>query len=203
MVAIAAGSYHSLALVSDGPLRPNAAKGFAQVFNGFAVGVGVTAQGFGYPAAPLVKISGGGGTGATATATIQDGRVVSVVIDNPGRGYTGVPEVIIGTPPGVPSLRITVKQVAVTLSVTLGRKYQVDSSFNLRDWTPTGPVFIAEANEIIQTFDVGETGRYFRINEVPWRLGPVSEPRLYKLTGGHWDRLPVCPIGGFQPAVSK
>lgn len=47
-----------------------------------------------------VTISGGGGTGATAKASVSPttGKVTAIGIDNPGAGYTSVPEITIGTP---------------------------------------------------------------------------------------------------------
>ena len=57
-------------------------------------GAGVTG-GSGYVGAPLVRITGGGGTGATAVATIDPdtGAVTSLQITNPGEGYTSAPTV--------------------------------------------------------------------------------------------------------------
>lgn len=55
--------------------------------------ISVTSGGTGYTSAPVVAITGGGGTGATATAIIEDGSVVAVNITNPGSGYTSLPTV--------------------------------------------------------------------------------------------------------------
>ena len=57
-------------------------------------GVTVTG-GSGYVGAPLVRITGGGGTGATAVAVINPdtGAVTGVQITNPGTGYTSAPTV--------------------------------------------------------------------------------------------------------------
>ena len=51
--------------------------------------------GNGYVGAPLVRITGGGGTGATAVATIDPatGAVTGLQITNPGEGYTSAPTV--------------------------------------------------------------------------------------------------------------
>ena len=46
-----------------------------------------------YLSAPLVSITGGGGTGATAVANLTNGVVTSITITNPGTGYTGTPTV--------------------------------------------------------------------------------------------------------------
>jgi autotransporter-associated beta strand protein len=61
-------------------------------------GSGVSAISFsggtGYIGAPMVLISGGGGTGATANATIDaNGNLTGFVITNPGTGYTSTPNV--------------------------------------------------------------------------------------------------------------
>jgi len=82
------------------------ASGIAQVVNGFVVGVTVTDEGSGYPNAPVVTFSDGGGSGATATATLLDGRVTAISITNPGRGYTSTPTVHIAPPP-LPPRRAT------------------------------------------------------------------------------------------------
>lgn len=47
-----------------------------------------------YRQAPIVTIVGGGGTGATAVATIDGfGHVNSVMITDPGTGYTSIPQI--------------------------------------------------------------------------------------------------------------
>ena len=38
---------------------------------------------------------------------------------------------------------------------------------DLIEWTATGPEFTAESETIVSEFDVDETGRYFRIRQVP------------------------------------
>lgn len=56
----------------------------------------ITAGGSGYLSAPMVTISGGGGSGATAIATIDaNGTVTGITITNPGMGYTGAPTITI------------------------------------------------------------------------------------------------------------
>ncbi len=46
-----------------------------------------------YATAPLVIISGGGGTGAKATANVSAGQVTSITITDAGSGYTSVPSI--------------------------------------------------------------------------------------------------------------
>ena len=59
--------------------------------------------GSGYITAPVVTITGGGGTGATATAVLgtgaQAGQVISYLI-TPGSGYTTVPTITVSPPSG-------------------------------------------------------------------------------------------------------
>ena len=57
-------------------------------------GVPVNTGGAGYQSAPIVKITGGGGTGATAIATLDNAGLVSaIIITNPGVDYTSAPTV--------------------------------------------------------------------------------------------------------------
>ncbi len=72
--------------------------------NGLAT-VPVTAGGTGYLGAPLVTVTGGGGTGATAIATVSGGVVTGITITNPGINYTSAPTIALlgggGTGAGV------------------------------------------------------------------------------------------------------
>ena len=54
----------------------------------------VSAAGSGYSTA-TVTVSGGGGFGATAKAELSSGTIGSIIITNPGRGYTSAPTVTI------------------------------------------------------------------------------------------------------------
>ena len=55
--------------------------------------IAVTGGGAGYLAAPVVKITGGGGTGATAIAVVSAGVVTGIQLTSAGTGYTGAPAV--------------------------------------------------------------------------------------------------------------
>jgi hypothetical protein len=153
--------------IAPPPFPPRKATAVAQIVNGFVVGSNVTDGGFGYQAPPAVVLIGGGGSGAKAVATVVNGVVTAVSMTNPGNGYTSAPIVRIASPPFSPSLSVEVSQVKVTLKVVLGRKYQIESTSDMANWSPTGPSFVAEDEELIQEFPVDTVGRFFRINQVP------------------------------------
>ena len=112
-------------------------------------------------------LTGGGGTGAKAVATVVNGVVTAVTITTPGTGYTSAPNIRIASPPFSPSLSVEVSRVKVGLKVVLGRKYQIESTADMVNWSPTGPSFVAEDEELIQEFMVDTVGRFFRINQLP------------------------------------
>jgi hypothetical protein len=134
--------------------------------NGFVVDATVTEGGCGYTAPPVVTIRGSG-TGATATATITGGVVTGITIVSAGAGYGDDTTIQVASPPFMPSLDIAVSKVDVTMHVFPGKNYVLESSVDFTSWTPVGPAFTAEAEWLQQEFDVAETGRYFRIQEVP------------------------------------
>ncbi len=149
------------------PTSPRRATATLQVVNGYVVGVTVTDGGFGYETPPVVLLKGISGSGATAVATVANGMVTKITITNPGSGYTSDPVVRIASPPFTPKVGIEISKVKVSLSVVLGRKYQLEASTDLNTWTPTGSPFIAENEELVQEFDVNQVGRFFRISQVP------------------------------------
>ncbi len=53
----------------------------------------VASGGTSYATAPVVYLSGGGGTGATAVATVSGGAITGITITNPGTGYTSSPTI--------------------------------------------------------------------------------------------------------------
>jgi len=152
------------------PCIPHRATATAQVVNGFIVGITITDPGCGYTntSPPAVIFRDSTGTGATATAIVNnDGTVERIQIDTNGHDYTDSVRVLIAPPPFLPTLTIGVSRVNVTVSVVLGRRYQLESSADLATWLPVGAPFVAQDDTVTQEFVVQETGRYFRINEVP------------------------------------
>ena len=81
---------------------PRLATATLQIINGFVVGTTITDGGSGYTTAPIITISGGGGTGARAVATVEGGVVTGITILNPGSGYTSTPTLAIASPPFPP-----------------------------------------------------------------------------------------------------
>ena len=123
--------------------------------------------GCGYTNVPSVVIDGGGGSNATATATMVNGIVTGLVITSSGSGYTNAPDIYIESPPFEPTVSIAVSKVKVTQRVRVNHNYVLEASTDLSSWTPTGPRFTAQAEIIVNEFDVDVVGRFFRIREVP------------------------------------
>ena len=65
---------------------------------------------------------------------------------------------------------------AVTQPVRVNHNYVLESSFNLQTWPQVGDQFTADAETVTSEFDVLETGRYFRIREVPSFTGNLPLP---------------------------
>jgi hypothetical protein len=164
------GVYALSAPEAPQPCIPHRASATAQVVNGFIVGITITDPGCGYTntSPPAVIFRDSTGTGGTATAIVNnDGVVQQIQIDTNGHDYTDSVRVLIAPPPFLPTLTIGVSRVNVTVSVVLGRRYQLESSANLATWSPVGDPFVAQDDTVTQEFVVQDTGRYFRINEVP------------------------------------
>jgi hypothetical protein len=52
------------------------------------------------------------------------------------------------------------------MNIVAGRTYQLDSSFDLKDWQQAGAEFLADADTITRLFEVGTTGQFFRVREI-------------------------------------
>ncbi len=146
---------------------PHKAKATAELVNGFVVNASITESGCGYTNAPLVLIQGGGGSGATARAEITEGKVSRIVITSAGIDYETPPRIVIASPPFVPRLNISVSMVKVAQEIVLGRRYVLESSHNGKNWSEALAPFTAMDESITNEFDADETGRFFRIREVP------------------------------------
>jgi hypothetical protein len=167
VIAIAAGENHAVAIKLPSPPIPTTARASAQIVNGFIVALNILDGGEGYAELPQVNITGGGGSGATATAQISRGVVTGFTITNAGLGYTSQPEITIDPPPFLPKLAIAPSRVNVTMQVVPGKRYQLESSDDLPNFSAIGAPFTAAANTITNEFTLSETGQFFRIQEVP------------------------------------
>jgi hypothetical protein len=145
------------------------AKATATVVNGAVSAIVLTDPGYGYTnnPPPAVRIRDASGLEAAAHAVVSNGLVVRIDLDQPGHGYSAATTVVIAPPPFSPSLSVLVKTVTVKMAVVLGRKYRLDVSTDLKTWAPVGDPFVAEDDTLTRDFEVVETGRYFRIQEVP------------------------------------
>jgi len=65
----------------------------ATVAAGAVTVISVTNGGSGYSTAPVVILTGGGGSGATATATVTGGAITAVTVTSGGSGYTTPPAI--------------------------------------------------------------------------------------------------------------
>ena len=137
-----------------------------QVVNGFIVGVTVTDCGWGYEFEPKVLFKDELGEGAEAHCVVENGMIVGIVIDNPGSGYSEETTVKVGSPFKYNSMEIAVKDVLITMHLTLGEEYQLECSKDMKTWEKVGEPFIAEDETVEILVDVLEHGRYFRVHEV-------------------------------------
>jgi hypothetical protein len=147
---------------------PFPATATARVDNGFVVAATVTTGGSGYTAAPVVSITGGGGSGAQATATVSNGMVVAVNIINAGSDYTNTPNIQIAVPP-VSSFTPTVAP-AIRLdftNLTLNLPYQIQAAPTLNNWTNFGAAFFAAPWTNSQYLNIGSGSTFFRILYAP------------------------------------
>ena len=65
----------------------------------FVTSYNIVSGGSGYVSAPIVTVTGGGGSGATATAVISGGVVTQINPGSAGSGYSSIPTVTLTPPP--------------------------------------------------------------------------------------------------------
>lgn len=68
---------------------PSGSVGYVQVVGGG----GSASGGKDYTSPPQVLVAGGGGTGVVGQASIENGKVVSIMLSSHGQGHTGTPNV--------------------------------------------------------------------------------------------------------------
>jgi hypothetical protein len=144
---------------------PHSATATLSVANGFVVSATITDEGCGYTNTPSIQIIGGGGTGATATAVVTNGAVVSITITSAGVGYTNTPGIYLTSPLGA-VISIEEAVVPTFSNLSIGSKYQLQSSMDLINWTNQGVTFMATNSSMAATqyFTVSNWNQlYFRL----------------------------------------
>ena len=158
-------SVPSIFIAPPGGCIPHSATATLSVANGFVVSATITDEGCGYTNAPSIQIIGGGGTGATATAVVTNGAVVGIVITDAGVGYTSTPGIYLTSPIGA-VIGIEEAVVPTFSNLSIGAKYQLQSSVDLINWTNQGVAFMATNPSMTAT-------QYFTIsnwNQLYFRL---------------------------------
>ncbi len=81
--------------------------------------------------------------------------------------YQEPPLRVIFSPPPVPSVSNSVSKVKVIQNLTLGRKYLLESSHDLAQWTTNGPPFPAGSETVTNEFALDTPRRFFRLRQMP------------------------------------
>ena len=163
-------------LVGSGDYRlaqipvPFQATAFAQVVNGFVVGVRVNNPGSGYVIVPAVAIIANVGSNATAVASISNGRVTSIDVTSAGIHYVNPVTVQIDPPP-VTALPPTVTPGVVINSSSLAPydNYQIQFRPGIdADWSNlSGGLFSPPATTNVQYIFLTNNIGLFRLQYVP------------------------------------
>jgi hypothetical protein len=150
---------------NDGPCSPHAAKAVPTVFNGFVVDAEITDGGCGYTNAPNVRFVGGSGSNAVATASISNGIVAKINVMDAGCCYSAPPKIVIDSPPFLAAVSIRVSRLIVGQHVMIGRRYVLEGSSDLINWTDVGVPFTADTEEV-ETEVVAGVHQFFRTREI-------------------------------------
>ena len=149
---------------------PYRATGTVQVVDGSVVVLTITDGGWGYTRAPNIRIIDETGTGASAHCVIENGALTQIIIDNPGSNYSGEATILIGSPINDISLEISVSkqnaEVRVKAHLDPGMQYQLWSSVDCINWTQAGEPFTAQMEEIDILFEVENSGKFFKLQEI-------------------------------------
>ena len=111
--------------------------------------------GSGYTQAPVVTITGGGGTGATAVARISNGSVQSITVTSAGSGYTSTPAVILSGGQSGGSAPSNPARAYANLTNSMVRDFDVTIKFDRVARSGTVLTWTAST-----TYSVGDLVRY-------------------------------------------
>ena len=176
----------------------------ASVVNGFVVGVAVTDGGVGYPVAPTVTISGGGGIGAAAFARVVNGAVTQITVTSAGSGYTSTPAVLISDPPPpeAPVLRGVRSHGDLTIEGAVGTTNWILYADVLTPpaWNVLTNVVVASSPYVIVDPDRSPTRRFYQVVSGPIALASMALIPAGVFTmgdafnEGHNDEIPTHPV---------
>jgi formylglycine-generating enzyme required for sulfatase activity len=157
----------------------------ATVVNGFVVAITVTDGGAGYPVAPVVTITGGGGSGAVAVAVVADGAVTQITVTGAGSGYTSIPTVVISDPPP--------PEAPVLLGVRLQSALTIQGAAGTTNWILYADALTPWAWTVLTNVVVSSSPYEF--------IDPAGSPvrRFYQVAAG--DRPP--PLPTFTPDLAR
>jgi hypothetical protein len=173
-------------------------------------GIMVNSAGAGYMVAPMVTISGGGGTGATATATVANGVVTGINVTSPGIGYTSAPKVTIDPPP-IATAKATAVIDSTSQTVTGitiksgdgGAGYTVAPAVTISGGGGTGATATASVyNGVITAITVTNPGTGYTSAPTVTIGSPASAP-IPASDGTHTYQVFLTDLAGNKSALSK
>ena len=130
----------------------------------------VTSGGSGYTTPPAVTILGGGGGGATAIATVTNGMVTGIIIENAGNGYTSTPTITIADPPLAGGYAYIKPGVLLGMNnLMINQIYELQSVPQLNNaWANLNNGLILATNaSLSQYIFITNTSAYYRLEYVP------------------------------------
>ncbi|CEF54614.1 gp53 minor capsid family protein [Acetobacter ghanensis] len=119
----------------------------SQEATGGVASITVSDGGTGYSAAPIVSLTGGGGTGATAVAVVSSGVVTGINVVSAGTGYTSAPTVVITAqtvPNGAPQGFVYADQQGLTTAYLQEATMMIPEGF-MAQLAEGGDVFAASS----------------------------------------------------------
>jgi hypothetical protein len=144
---------------------------------------------------PSVSFVGGGGTGAHAVATVRNGGVISIVVDEGGSGYTELPQLIIQPPPPA---RLNCFPIYIQLKNTGSAPATINNVFlNGKPYTAYSYIGQSGGQNLVNTvLNVGVRNNNFRINlpnQIPWSSGDYVEVEVETSAGRLYSSTVLLP----------
>ena len=92
--------------------------------------------------------------------------VVGATLTDYGCGYTSAPQILIDSPPFVPTVSIAFSKIGLTAHVQLSLNYIFDTYSNLVNWVATASSFTATNEYVSSEFDINSAGKYSRVRQL-------------------------------------